>query len=173
MAQAKKRSGDKLVYDLRVTLVGSELALWRFIAVSADSTLPELHRAIQGAFSARCVSEHCLVIGGTRYEGGKGSRTLLRRVIGVGDVFECRDLVEDRYYAAKVVRSYEVQSRRHHPKVLDGAGMPAESRLGDFDAKVATWCAQDASRGYYPTTTSFAPLSARPHGAGRLKTRHL
>ena len=70
MAQAKKRSGDKLVYDLRVTLVRSEPAVWRLVAVSADSALPELHRAIQGAFSAQRVSEHCLVIGGTRYEGG-------------------------------------------------------------------------------------------------------
>lgn len=162
VARPRKKTGDKLVYDLRVTLVGSESTLWRLVAVSADSTLPELHRTIQGAFSAGCVSEPCLVIGGTRYAGAKGSRTLLRRVIGVGDVLECHDAAQDRQYAAEVVRGYEVQSRRHHPKVLGGAGMPAESRLGDFDGKVATWCAQDASRGYYPVAASFKPFAAPP-----------
>lgn len=162
MAQPKKRTADKRVYDLRLTLVGKDPAPWRLVAVSADSTLPALHRTIQGAFNARYVSEHCIVIGGTRYEGGKGSRTLLRRVIHVGDVFDCHDVAEDRHYAAEVVRSYEVPSRRHHPKVLDGAGMPGKSSLGAFDPKVATWCSQDACRGYYPAVESITPPNAPP-----------
>jgi hypothetical protein len=142
------------VYDLRVSCVGWQPLPWRLVAVSADSTLPELHRTIQGAFGARCVSEHCVVIGQTRYEGGKGSRSPLRRVVDVGGVFECHDVAGDRLYVAEVVRSYEVPSRRHHPKVLGGEGMPAESRLGHFDPRVATWCAQDACRGYYPRAES-------------------
>jgi uncharacterized protein len=168
VAQIKKRSGDKRVYDLRVTCVGSDPAPWRLVAASADSTLPELHRTIQGAFGAQYVSEYCIVIRRTRYAGGKGSRSLLRRVVDVGDVFECHDVAGDRRYAAEVVRGYEVPSRRHHPKVLDGEGTPAKSRLGDFDPKVATWCAQDACRGYYPTAESFdrfnAPMTERAGG---------
>jgi len=162
MPRPKKATREKRVYDLRVSVVGSSNAPWRLIAVSADCTLPELHRTIQGAFDSRYVSEHCLVIRGTGYEGGKGSRTALRRVVDVGDVFACRDAVADRDYEAEVVRSYEVQNRRHHPKVLNGSGMSPET-FGSFDLKVATWRAQDACRGYYPMATSFVPPKAPPH----------
>ena len=147
-APAQKAGHDKRVYEFRVTLAGAEPAPWRLVAISADSTLPELHRTIEGAFGERDTSDYRIAIGAATYEGGKGMRTPLRRVLDVGTAFECHDAVRNRQYVAEVVRSYGVPSRRHHPKVLDGAGLPADSFYKDFDPQSATWIAQFACRGY-------------------------
>jgi hypothetical protein len=130
MRQRKPKGLDKRVYDLQVTLVGADADTWRQIAVSADSTLVELHRVVQGAFDEPYLGRYSLEVGGKRYEGGKGSRTPLRRVIDVGSRFEV-EAPARRRYAVKVERRYEVPNRRHYPKVLAGAGMLPGSQHAD------------------------------------------
>ena len=56
------------------------------------------------------------------YEGGAGSRTALNRKVVVGDVFQyLYDFGDDWGHEISVERAYEVKSRRHYPKCLDGA----------------------------------------------------
>ncbi|MDE2481063.1 MAG: UPF0149 family protein [bacterium] len=160
---AKEKLG-KHVFDLRVSLRDISPEIWRLISVSADVTLEDLHRTIQGAFKWQNYHLHEFVIGGKLYDGGKGSRTALRKLLHVGDrVLYRYDMGDYWQHDIEVVRMYEVPNRRHHPKVLDGArngppedigGPPgyeeyartADARaLESFDPQLATWRAQALS----------------------------
>ncbi|HVA27709.1 MAG TPA: HNH endonuclease [Candidatus Baltobacteraceae bacterium] len=46
----KKAKIDKRVFELRASLAGAEPSSWRVVAVSADATLPQFYRTVQGAF---------------------------------------------------------------------------------------------------------------------------
>jgi hypothetical protein len=65
---------------------------------------------------------HAFKIAGKRFEVGIGSRTPLERKVHVGDVFEyVYDFGDHWEHEILVERVYEVKSRRHYPKCLDGA----------------------------------------------------
>lgn len=120
------------------------------VAVSADATLLDLHLALLGAFEwdgdfgiqeagAYYIEfEHSTDV----YTAGRGSRTHLRRVLADGTRFMCRARDPRIVVLCEVLRSYEVPSRRHYPKVLDTDGT-------DDDARSATWHAQSAARREY------------------------
>lgn len=87
-----------------------------------DTALSPLHFTIQGAMGWRNQHMHAFVIGGKRLERGVGSRTSLNRRVGGGDTFQCiYDFGDDWEHEIRVERSYEVKSRRHYSKRLDGA----------------------------------------------------
>ena len=135
---------DKRVIDVRATRTGS--TLWRTLAISADATMLELHLALLGAFAwtgpyGPLERAFRFEIGGDVYENGKGSRTALRRVLNVGQPFGYACRVAELVLACEPIRSYEVPSRRHYPKVL-----AAED---DGVVQTATWSAQSALRREY------------------------
>jgi Uncharacterised protein family (UPF0149) len=134
---------DKRVYELRA----NDGARACTIAVSADSTLLDLHLALLGAFYWRgdCGVEERGAYrinfsrGAQTYTEGRGSRTRLRRLLAIGERFACTADDPRLVLDCEVLREYEVRSRRHHPKVIDVGG-------DQHDAKVATWHAQSAAR---------------------------
>jgi hypothetical protein len=112
----------KEVFDLRVALLGVEPSVWRSVAVPSEIPLFPLHLTIQGAMGWRNCHLHAFEIAGKRFEGGVGSRTSLNRKVAVGDVFHyVYDFGDDWKHEISVERAYEVKSRRHYPKCLDGA----------------------------------------------------
>ena len=118
-----KEKVKKEVLDLRVTLLGVDPPVWRLIAVPSEIPLLALHLTIQGAMGWRNEHLHAFVVGGKHFEGGVGSRTSLNRKVGVGDVFRyLYDFGDHWEHEVRVERAYEVKSRRHYPKCLDGAG---------------------------------------------------
>ena len=153
---------DKRVYDLRITLVNVVPAVWRVIAVSADCTLPEFYRTIQGAFDAHFVSEHHFLIGEVTYKNGKGLRTMLRRVHEQLGSCICFDILPQQSANVERLRSYIVPSRRHYPKVLDGSGKAIGARRGSFYTRLATWSAQGACREEYLTADEYQQLWCIP-----------
>lgn len=106
----------------------------------------ELHLALLGAFKwtgpyGPLEREYRFEIGGDVYEGGKGSRTALRGVLNIGQPFAYACRMAEIVLACEPIRSYEVPSRRHYPKVLDAEeGVVVES---------ATRSAQSALRREY------------------------
>jgi uncharacterized protein len=143
MAEKSKRvRSDKRVIEVRANLVGVP-GVWRLLAVSADSLLPEFYRALQGAFGwTDFIMDGRLDLDGAAYEGGKGSRTALRRILDArfrGVVTLADDM--PHVLQIEVTHSYEVATRRHYPKVLDGDG--AIDACDNFHAERATWDAQD------------------------------
>lgn len=140
------------------------------MAISADATVLDLYLALLGAFGWRGDYDlaerdyYRVLIGPRVFEFGKGTRTPLRRVLASGTSFTVTtpDLAID----AQITNSYEVKSRRHFPKVIDGAG--------NFDPQRDTWRAQSAMRrelrGYgadIPIVSRVAPpeqIAARLHG---------
>jgi uncharacterized protein len=135
---------DKRVYDIRAKSRSDDR--WVVLAISADTTLVDLHVALLGAFEwsgsyADAEPRYCFVVGAQRFQRGKGSRTALRRLLSMGVGFEygC-DLA--RFVAdCSIVKEYAVSSRRHYPKVVDAHP--------SIQAQDATWRAQDAVRRYY------------------------
>jgi hypothetical protein len=114
---------DKRVFDIRVELADVVPSVWRLVAVSAEATLPELHLTIQGIIGWENMHLHAFEIAGKRFEKRQGSRTKLRRLLREGMTFRyVYDFGDNWVHQVEVVRSYEVSTRRHHPKVLDGAG---------------------------------------------------
>lgn len=161
------KATDKRVFDITAqTQDGSER---RVLAISADSSVLDLYLALLGAFNWRgdydlAEREYYRVSIGSRvFESGKGSRTPLRRVLDAGTAFSTttRDLV----ISAEVTSSYVVQSRRHFPKVLDGAG-------ANFDAQRDTWHAQSAMRrefrGFGGEPALLSAAASREHRQARL-----
>jgi hypothetical protein len=121
----------KEVLDLRVTLLGVEPPVWRLVAVPSEIHLLPLHLTIQGAMGWRNAHLHAFTIAGQRFEGGVGSRTSLNRKVAVGDVFRYTyDFGDHWEHEIVVERAYEVQSRRHYPKCLDGARMCPPEDVG-------------------------------------------
>jgi hypothetical protein len=49
MGTLKLKSSDE-IFQLRISLLGSEPEIWRTIQISADASLSRLHKAIQSAF---------------------------------------------------------------------------------------------------------------------------
>ena len=137
------KSNDKRVYDIRASagLGGQECVL----AISADSTLLDLHLALLGAFDWRGNyggqerGAYRIDFATKAYTEGRGSRTALRRVLSLGEAFTCTASDPKLVLECTVLREYEVRSRRHHPKVLDAGGT-------EHDAKTATWSAQAGMR---------------------------
>jgi hypothetical protein len=116
------RKLKKEVFDLRVTLLGVEPVVWRMIAVPSEIQLFPLHLTIQGAMGWHNCHLHMFEIGGKQFEGGVGSRTSLNKKVVVGDLFHYTyDFGDNWEHEISVERAYEVKSRRHYPKCLDGA----------------------------------------------------
>ncbi len=140
---------DKRVFDVRAA-VSDDPSTWRLVAVSSDAVLPEFYRTIQGAFEWVWPTFAKMLVGEAMFFGGKGSRTPLRRVFSIGDrgmlsfADDDGDTIVVRF---EVLRVYEVPSRRHYPKVLDGAGMyrPSYSEK-QFWCDTSTWVAQELAR---------------------------
>lgn len=101
---------------------------------------------LQGAFGwCDFVMDAGLQIGDVMHAGSRGSRTPLRRVLRDGaSAVVTLSGDESHVFAIDVERSYEVPSRRHHPKVLAGDGAGARGRA--FDLRIATWDAQVIAR---------------------------
>lgn len=153
-------SRDKRVYDIALEAEIDGELLRRTVAVSADVTLPEMYRTFQGTLETNYISEHVIEHKGELYAGGRGSRTPLRSVFEVGDVFVCHKIMANISATATVLRTYEVQSRRHYPKVLDGKGTFANER-SLFSTQMATWSAQNAAKGHYLTREQSERLDRR------------
>lgn len=138
---------EKRVFHLRVK--SEDGKAWRLIAASADCTLAELHRTIQGAFGTFEASAYAFTFGEAVYGTPKGSRTPLRRLLTKGESFHYQgDRTGKRSYDVDVVESELVASRRHYPKVLDGAGRVPDGR--SFDSKLSQWDAQSMKREQIP-----------------------
>lgn len=139
----RAKPADKRVYDVRANS-GSQTCV---VAVSADSTLLDLHLALLAAFDwsgdygvQERGAYRVELPGETQsFTEGRGSRTPLRRLLRVGARFTCTADEPRLVLECEILREYEVRSRRHHPKVLDAGG-------DEDDAKVATWRAQEAVR---------------------------
>jgi hypothetical protein len=120
-------------------LVGIEPPVWRLVAVPIEITLEALHLTIQGAMGWHNEHLHSFQIGGKHYEEGDGSRTPLEHMIVAGDRFRyVYDFGDHWVHDVLVEQRYEVKSRRHYPKCLDGAragppedcgGIPGYERL--------------------------------------------
>lgn len=157
-ADVKKSRADKRVFDIRASRDGA--AEWRVVAMSADATLLDLHLTLLGAFEwngdyARVERAYRFNIGDERYEDGRGSRTALRRLLADGRLFSYACDRSGIAMQCEVVRSYEVPSRRHYPKVLEADDERA--------VQVATWCAQSAMRRECRTAgESSTPVSDAP-----------
>lgn len=139
---------EKRVFRLRVQAEAGEA--WRLIGVSADWTLVDLHRTIQGAFGTVEATAYTFTFGSGAYPSPKGSRTALRRVLGaVGMRFVYEGgRSGERRYQCEVVESELVTSRRHYPKVFDGAGKVPGGR--PFDERLSQWDAQGMKREEIP-----------------------
>lgn len=138
---SKKAATDKRVLDVRAERADDRT--WRLLAVSADVTLAELHLALLGAFEFKGSYEvaervYRFTIDGTVYENGRGSRTVLRKLLPAGAGFEYAAPSAEIRADCEVTASYEVGSRRHYPKVLAGDDA--------CDPRFATWDAQSAMR---------------------------
>ncbi len=166
MASTKRqRVLDKRVMDIRATPAGS--TSWRTLAISADATLLELHLALLGAFEwsgpyGPSEREYRFEIGGDVYENGKGSRTALRRLLKVEQPFAYTCHLAEMTLACEPIRSYEVPSRRHYPKVIDAE----DGVVVEF----ATWSAQSAMRREYRGYESdyhFEPATPAPEPTSR------
>ena len=139
---------DKRVFDVRVTLASADASVWRLISVSADAKLSEFYRTVQGAFGwTEYLMQPRLRIEGAFYAGGSGTRSLLRNILSDGNegaLVLTQPMAESYFLDIVVERSYIVSTRRHHPKVLDGAGPDARSRT--FSIESATSEARDVAR---------------------------
>lgn len=135
---------DKRVYDIRAESRSDDR--WVVLAISADTTLVDLHVALLGAFEwsgsyIDAEPRYCFVVDAQRFERGKGSRTALRRLLSKGVGFEYGCDLAHFVADCRVVKEYEVSSRRHYPKVVDAHP--------SIRAQDATWRAQSAARRYY------------------------
>ena len=136
---------DKRVFDIRASVRGEEREC--VVAMSADATLLDLFLALlaaldwDGDFPAQ-ERAYRVILGGKTFTGGRGSRTSLRRLLAVGQSFTVRAEDPPLSLDCQTVNTYEVMSRRHHPKVIELGG-------GEGEAKKATWRAQDAVRREY------------------------
>jgi Uma2 family endonuclease len=134
----------KTVLDLKITLRGQFAQPWRIVAVRADTPLRQLHFILQLAMDWRSVRDYGFVFGAKRIGSDKYPRTPLERFARVGDSFEysCSDGLW-RPHDVEVLSSYEVASRRHYPKCLDGDGVIPEavsdSSRSYFSAQATTW----------------------------------
>lgn len=138
---------DKRVFDIKLN--ANEHGAWRTISVSADATLRDLHKTIQGAFGTFEATTFRFVLNGVAFVEPKGSRTPLRRLLDEGGRFEYDgDVRGSRHYSALVTRSYTVQNRRHFPKVPEGEGTVCGGR--DYDARLSTYDAQGMVRDEIP-----------------------
>lgn len=118
---------------------------WRDIAVSADCTLLDLHKVILGAFGVRRASRYAFDVAGAAYIHPKGSRTPLRRILDEGVTCVCIDgFAQPERYDIEVTSRETVRSRRHYPKVFDGAGEVRGGRA--FDSMLSQWDAQGMMR---------------------------
>ena len=137
---------EKRVIEVHAT-VANVRGLWRRIAASADATLPEFYRTISGAFGWFSPMYAEFVANEKRYALSVGSRTRLKSVLQPEG--RCMlTLADERYQfliLIDVLATYEVPSRRHYPKVLDGAGSFYSSHR-NFYADFATRDAQDVAR---------------------------
>jgi yecA family protein len=152
-----KAKTDKLVFDIHATSAGTKA--WRVLAMSADATLVDLHLALLGAFDwagdyLAAESIYCITISAARYEGGAGSRSALRRVLAAGTTFRSEPEDANLPLQCEVLRSYEVPSRRHYPKVLE-ADDPSVLRT-------ATWLAQAAARRQFLEQDATLPRRVTP-----------
>lgn len=163
-AAAKKRSSDKRVFEVCACIDAGDERQWRTLAISADSTILDLYLALLGAFEwdgnyDSAERDYRVAFGQRVFADGKGSRKLLRRVFEVGDSFTCD--APEFCISCDVLKSYEVASRRHYPKVLDGGGPR-------FSPQSATWRAQAAMRRELRVTRALPAtselLEARLHG---------
>lgn len=142
----RNSSGDKRVYDVRA----SDGARACVLAISGDAALLDLHLALLGAFDwagdfgvQERGAYHIEFPQRTGiFTAGRGSRTRVRRVLAEGERFICEARDPHIVVECEVLRTYEVSSRRHYPKVLDAGG-------SDNDAQTATWNAQAAARREY------------------------
>ena len=135
---------DKRVYDIRAKSRADDR--WVVLAISADTTLVDLHVALLGAFEwpgsyTDAEPQYCFVVGTQRFQRGKGSRTALRKLLRMEVAFEYGCDLAHIEADCNVVKEYEVSSRRHYPKVVDAH---PSIRVQD-----ATWSAQGAARRYY------------------------
>ncbi len=154
---------DKRVFDMRIAVI-DDPTVWRLLAVSSDALLPEFYRTVQGAFEwVSPMWAKMLVEPDQTFGMRKGSRTPLHRIFSVGSsgMLALADNEQSIALKFEVLRAYEVQSRRHHPKVLDGAKMYRPSFDIKFDRQSSTWRAQDFSRyGVMDPDEYFARASA-------------
>lgn len=151
------RTRDKRVYDIRAQADDETNSAWRLVSISADATIVGAQLTLLGAFEWPCDygqeerGAARLIVDGRTFSNGKGSRTPVRRVLATGKRFLCESGTSRLTLECVVVAEYEVASRRHHPKVTDGAGMlrVEEGALPDyeFQASSATSFAQSAARG--------------------------
>lgn len=63
----RKQSADIVVYQLKVTLMGSKPPIWRRIQVTSDTALDKLHRIIQVVMGWDGDHLHQFIIGGNYY----------------------------------------------------------------------------------------------------------
>lgn len=169
-----KKSPDIRVFDMRITLM-SIPEVWRLLAVSADAMLPEFYRTVQGAFDWVFPMYPELYVADKHYEGGVGSRTTLRRVFEA-DALASLTLVGQHEYLLRVhvERSYVVPSRRHFPKVLDGAGMIDSSFGRDtFYTDSSTWRAQGLARYGYHDLADRLPVESSKRSQSAERARRL
>jgi Uma2 family endonuclease len=134
----------KTIFDLKITVRGQLDQPWRIVAVRADTPLRRLHFILQLAMDWRCLVDYVFVFGTKRVESDKFPRSPLQRFAGVGDTFEYS--ASDglwRPHDVAILASYEVASRRHYPKCLDGTGVIPEAASEPFRSKFSvqstTW----------------------------------
>ena len=134
---------------LRVSLAEIEPAIWRSVLVRADTTLHELHRAIQVMFQWYDYHLYRFEIGERKFEapdeeteGEDSTRARLGRLgLGAGEAFEYTyDFGDDWRHIVEVEALEDVNDEAWLPWVVDGARRgPPEDCGGPYRYSEIQW----------------------------------
>jgi len=121
------------VYQLKVTVEGSDPPIWRRLLVPADVSLVTLHRIVQGAMGWNDSHLHQFILGDRRFsdpridESGDlkfedERKSFLSEVVGVGETLQYQyDFGHGWVHEIVVEESQPPDRRLRHPACIGGA----------------------------------------------------
>lgn len=147
---AAQAAATAKVYQLKITLVDAEPAVWRRVLVPADYTLDRLHAVIQAAMGWEDFHLHAFTIDGRGYGVGDDewgtdaedeTAYQLAQVLGPRKRFVYEyDFGDSWRHELKVEKTLAAEAGRSYPACLEGAGAcPPEDSGGvwGYAAKLA------------------------------------
>lgn len=127
----KRKPRPKLVYQIKITLDGTEPPIWRRVQVPADTRLSELHGAIQDVMGWEDQHLHDFEIDGKSYSDDRvvdqldvkdEHRTRLNKVVqrqGQKFVYEY-DFGDSWEHLLEVEKILEAEPDIHYPRCVEG-----------------------------------------------------